>query len=181
MAFTGATRPLWQFPDNADNAFKKAQTPTSGRKVQEPQVSNASLDGETIRRLVEGVFGKDPHISFSSFDMTELYFQVTYGIDKTAKTAKTAKSDGENTLFLDITQCATSAEAMRKMKNHLDGFQGRLEKLVRRPKVELGSHALQSCTSVFWIRDTVFINVSGDGMSAPSGAYPLPIIKKLPL
>lgn len=99
--------------------------------------------------------------------MTKAYFRVLYRVDKPDENGV------KHTIFLAITQCATSEEAEQKMKDHLSGFQGSLTKVVRKPKVKLGSYARESDTSVFWIRDTVFVDVFSEDMSVPSGAYPL--------
>jgi hypothetical protein len=134
-----------------------------GKEIEEPR-SDAFLDLATIRELIVEV-NKDARISISSTHMTKAYFRVLYSIDKTDD------GDVKNTIFLEIIQCATPEAAERKMDDHLSSFQGSLNEVVRKPKAELGSYAKESDTSVFWIRDTVFVDVSSEDMSVLSGAY----------
>ena len=88
---------------------------------------------------------------------------MLYGIDKTDQ------GGGGDTIFLDITQCATPAAAEQKMKDYLSSFQSSLDKVVQKAQARLGSYALQSDACVFWIRDTVFVNVSGEEMNVQKG------------
>ena len=144
--------------DQAFNSSRTSGTQPPGTLTPPILSTNAPLDRDTIQRLARGIVSRDPQVATGSLEASADAFTVAYSVDQSVQIAET----GEDTVFVEFTQCATPAMAQERMKDFLAGFEGPLDEAVRKPESRLGSNTLQTDNSVFWVRDTVFAEVSCD-------------------
>ncbi|TKA71190.1 hypothetical protein B0A49_08240 [Cryomyces minteri] len=148
-----------------NEAFAKAQV---RGKVGRPQWSTAPMDESTILKLVRGTIGDGFCLSRSDPIIRFNLGKVTYGIQRTGG------PDDREIGFIQFTQCSTPVEAEQAMKGYLSGYQRNLADVVQKSSVQLGSYCLQDCNSVFWIRDTVFVQVESGSLSDDTANLKIP-------
>jgi hypothetical protein len=135
-----------------ENMFRKSETPTTVAQPTWPKCTNASLDPLTVNALLASVLGDDIGVSTLHATVTSSECRVLYGVDK---------PDINERVFIEFTQCITSAAAEAHMRGYLSSFEVSPSKVAW--PANIGAYSLQTAQSVFWIRDTMFAKIFVNG------------------
>jgi len=120
--------------------------------------NNAPLDAKTITELARGIISRDPEIVQTDFRARPSYFSAGYGLK--------SKLKPQCLVFVEITNCKDSTAAQEMMVDHLEKIQADIQAVTKKADRKLGQVALQMDTSVFWVRDALWVQVFAEYESA---------------
>ena len=123
--------------------------------------NNAPLDPQAVAGLATSVVASKPAVVTLSVAARPRFFRVSYGVDGTGQPAQRT--------FLDITNFADSRAAQEAMKTHLELFDQDPSSVCKKPDQRLGQAALQTGSSVFWVRDAVWVKLTAGSSVVPKG------------
>lgn len=130
---------------------------TGTRQPRASKCTNAPLDPPALKVLLARNFGRDIQIVTLHTTVTSTACRVLYGVDK-------PPNSGRNEMaYVEFTQCRTATDAEEMMKRYLSSFERALTELMETKIMEpasIGIYSLRTTQSVFWVRDTIFAEVS---------------------
>ena len=128
------------------SAFQSAVTGSleSGLK------NNASLKAEDIINLAHGTY-KNPTMIESSFVARPTFFGAHYTL--------ASDVNPDDHVNVNIANCMDAAMAQKMMADHLSMFQAPVSTVTRPLEKELGQVALRTESSIFWVRDALWVQI----------------------
>lgn len=112
--------------------------------------NNASLEAEDVANVARQTY-RNPMVQQISFVMTLSFLTVVYRL--------ISEDDPKHYIFISIANCKDAHTAQKMMADHLSMFQAKVSTVTKRPGEDLGQVALQTDSSVFWIRDAMWIRL----------------------
>ncbi|KAK0718567.1 hypothetical protein B0T26DRAFT_803382 [Lasiosphaeria miniovina] len=132
--------------------------------------SNAPLDPPTMARLATGIIGPSPTVKTLSASARAIDFRVLYSIE--------GASSGP--VLLDFVHCTEAAAAQDLLKQYLGTFDGDVSAVTQKTTKPLGQVSLQTGTSVFWVRDAIWVRVQSLSSEVPKASPTPPSMKLSP-
>ncbi|KAL2024324.1 hypothetical protein VTK56DRAFT_8806 [Thermocarpiscus australiensis] len=149
--------------------------------------SNAPLDPNTIATLATGIVAAKPTVKTVGVSASATHFLVQYNIEG-APAAAPAAGGGPVVVLADIAHHTDAAAAQDVLRQFLATFDGDVAAAASKTARPLGQVSLQTGTSVFWVRDAIWVRLQAAPTTtttpspapAPAGPPPAdPVLEKL--
>lgn len=136
--------------------FDASKTPSRLRlPVRKSQGTAALGDLLTIKELLQPVLGDDIKISLFDGTISSTQCSVEYQVEQLTNSDRTRR------MIVSFTRCLDPHAAKERMNGQMCSYDIDVSKVAQR--ADIGSHSLRMAGGVFWVRDTIFVDIYTSG------------------